>query len=76
MEPLYRSGQQEVHQHYCPEQRGVAAHLVTSRSGRTSRPGDPRGAGTDWPYLLLSNQSATTNQPLCGLRDSLALYEW
>ena len=42
MEPLYRSGQQGVHQHYWPEERGVAARLVTSRSGRTSRPGDPR----------------------------------
>ena len=27
MEPLYRSGQQEVHQHYWPEERGVAARL-------------------------------------------------
>ena len=44
MAPLYRSGQQEVHQHYWPEERGVAARLVTSRSGRTSRPGDPRVA--------------------------------
>ena len=35
----------------------MAARLVTSRSGRTSRLGDPRpnpqGAGTDRPYLLL-----------------------
>ena len=45
---------------------GVAARLVNSRSGRTSRPGDPRpnpqGAGTDWPYFLLSNQSVPSNQ--------------
>ena len=27
MEPLYRSGQQEVHQHYWPEERGVTARL-------------------------------------------------
>ena len=60
MEPLYRSGHQEVHQHYWPEERGVAARLVNSRSGRTSQPGDPspnpQGAGTDQPYFLLSNQ--------------------
>ena len=66
MEPLYRSGQQEVHQHYWPEERGVAARLVNSRSGRTSRLGDPRpnppGAGTDRPYFLLSNQSVPSNQ--------------
>ena len=58
MELLYRSGQQEVHQHYWPEERGVAARLVNSRSGRTSRPGD----GTDRPYFLLSNQSVPSNQ--------------
>ena len=27
MEPLHRSGQREVHQHYWPEERGVAARL-------------------------------------------------
>ena len=27
IEPLYRSGQQEVHQHYGPEERGLAARL-------------------------------------------------
>ena len=32
----YRSGQQEVHQHYWPEEPGVAARLVNSRTGRTS----------------------------------------
>ena len=69
LEPLYRSGQQEVHQHYWPEERGVAARLVNSRSGRTSRPGDPRpnpqGAGADRPYLLLPKREEDTN---CTLR--------
>ena len=55
---------------YWPEVRGLTARLVTSRSGRTSRPGDPRpnpqGARTDRPYLLLSNQGATTNQHSVG----------
>ena len=44
----------------------MAARLVNSRSGRTSRPGDPRpnpqGAGTDRPYFLLSNQCVPSNQ--------------
>ena len=55
-EPLYRSGQQGVHQHCWPEERGAAVRLVTSRSGCTSRPGDPRPnpQGADRPYLLLS----------------------
>ena len=38
---------------------------VTSRSGRTSRPGDPcpnpQGAGADRPYLLLSKREKDTN---------------
>ena len=65
MEPLYRSGQKEVHQHYWPEERDVAARLVTSRSGRASRPGDPRpnpqGARADLPYLLLSTCACANN---------------
>ena len=48
--------------------RGVAARLVISRSGRTSRPGDPRpnpqGAGADWPYLLLSTCACANNSTL------------
>ena len=41
---------------------------VTSRSGRTSWPGDPRpnpqGAGADRPYLLLSKRERATNSTL------------
>ena len=33
MEPLYRSGQQEVHQHYWPEERGVADRLCDLEFG-------------------------------------------
>ena len=51
-----------------PEERGVAARLVTSSSGRTSRPGDPRpnpqGAGTDGPCCLLSTACLSTNSTL------------
>ena len=51
-----------------PEERGVAARLVTSSSGRTSRPGDPRpnpeGAGTDRPCCLLSTACLSTNSTL------------
>ena len=43
VEPLYRSGKQEVHQHHWPEERGVAARLVTSRWGVLAA-GDPRVA--------------------------------
>ena len=49
-----------------PEERGVAARLVTSSSGRTSRPGDPRpnpqGAGTDRPCCLLSTACLKNQQ--------------
>ena len=55
---------------HCPNGSTVQKRaLVNSRSGRTSRPGDPRpnpqGAGADRPYLLLSNQEEDTN---CTLR--------
>ena len=55
----------EVAQHYWPEERRVAARLVTSRLGRTSRPGDPcpnpQGAGADRPYLSLYKKISATN---------------
>ena len=44
----------------------MSAHLVTSRSGRTSRPRDPRpnpkAPKPTGRNLLLSDQGATTNQ--------------
>ena len=47
----------------------MGACLVTSRSGRTSWPGDhrpnPQGARADRPYLLLSKREEDTN---CTLR--------
>ena len=46
----------------------MASRLVNSRSGRTSRPGDPRPnpqhAGADLPYLLLSMCAFSTNNTL------------
>ena len=75
MEPLYRSGQQEVHQHYWPEERGVAARLVNSRSGRTSGGGIlARILKAPEPTVPLAVQPGCHDQPaLCGLRASLAL---
>ena len=66
MEPLYRSGQQEVHQHHWPEEGVWLPACVISSSGRTSRLGDPRsnpdGAGADRPFLLLSIREKSHQQ--------------
>ena len=62
MEPLYRSGQQEVHQHYWPEERGVAARLCDLELGDPRS--NPQGAGADRPYLLLSTREKDTNGTL------------